>query len=344
MTSSQDPWAISKDDFPVDGNLNEKLRFCLNYAILAPSSHNAQPWRFKLGDEMVEVYADRSRSLAVSDPNDRELIISCGAAIFSLRVAMCYFGWAGEVDILPDPQAPDLLARVRPGKPNTPCSAYTQLLDAIPKRRTTRRPFDGRLPPSSLLDTLEAAVYEEGGWVHFVSTPERSPIAQLIVEADRRQLADKAFRKELATWVHSRRSHSDDGIPGYNVGMPPLLNFASAGYSLAIRTFDIGNGVAANHEKLMTGSPILLVLGSDEDNAVSWLAVGQALASVLLWGCVGGLTASYLNQACEVQELREKLSRTIGHEGYPQLLLRMGYGPAIPPTPRRALAEVLDED
>ncbi len=343
MTSSQDPWAISKDAFPRDGSASAQLRFCLNYAILAPSSHNAQPWRFKLYDETVEIYADRSRSLPISDPKDRELIISCGSALFFLRVALCYFRWTSEFELLPDPQQPDLLARVRLGQHNTPCSAYAALLDAIPKRRTTRLPFESRLLPSSLLDTLEAAVDEEQGWVHVVNNKERAPIAQLIMEGDRLQMADKSFRKELATWIHSRRSNNHDGIPGYNVGMPSLLNLASVGYALAVRTFDMGNGVAASHEKLVTGSPALLVLGTDEDTPTAWLNIGQALASVLLWTSADGVTTSYLNQPCEVEKLREKLRQTIGHKGFPQLLLRLGYGPTVPPTPRRGLKEVLEE-
>ena len=36
----RNPWAITEQDFPVAGSVEEQLRFLLGYAILAPSSHN----------------------------------------------------------------------------------------------------------------------------------------------------------------------------------------------------------------------------------------------------------------------------------------------------------------
>lgn len=104
----------------------------------------------------------------------------------------------------------------------------------------------------------------------------------------------------------------------------------------------MGNGVAAKDEKLATGSPLLLVLGTEQDTPPAWLAAGQALASVLLWACTEGVTASYLNQPCEIEALRIRFRDAIGCTGFPQLVLRMGYGAEVPPTPRRRVTEVLE--
>ena len=97
MAVMSDPWKVSDDIFPRSGEAEERLRFLLNYAVLAPSGHNTQPWLFRVGNGEVDLYADRTRGLPVVDPEDRALVISCGAALFYLRVAIGHFGYAGEV-------------------------------------------------------------------------------------------------------------------------------------------------------------------------------------------------------------------------------------------------------
>jgi hypothetical protein len=97
----RDPWQVSAEDFPTDGSSEEKLWFVLNYGLLAPSSHNAQPWRFRIHGSTLDLYADRTRSLPVSDPNNRELTLSCGAALLNLRVALEYFGYANRIELFP---------------------------------------------------------------------------------------------------------------------------------------------------------------------------------------------------------------------------------------------------
>src|SRR5690606_15026240 len=106
MRSIQDPWQVSEAEFPRTGGPSEKLRHLLNYAVLAPSDHNTQPWRFRLAHGSVDVFADRSRALPVVDPADRELVISCGAALYQLRLAIRYFGFADRVALFPDAQQP----------------------------------------------------------------------------------------------------------------------------------------------------------------------------------------------------------------------------------------------
>src|ERR1041385_7649236 len=112
MNAPLDAWNVSADDFPVDGTSEEKLWFLIRYAVLAPSTHNTQPWLFRIHGNVLELFADDSRALPVIDPDHRELIISCGAALFHLRVAIEYFGHSCQCEILPEPDNPALLARV----------------------------------------------------------------------------------------------------------------------------------------------------------------------------------------------------------------------------------------
>jgi nitroreductase len=337
----EDPWKVSEQNFPRSGEAKEKLRFLLNYAVLAPSGHNTQPWLFRVSRSTMELYADRTRALPVVDPEDRALVISCGAALFFLRVAIRHFGHADEVRTFPNPEDSDLLAEVRLGAPYEATAEDHQLFEAITKRRTNRSPFQDREIPKEVLEALEAAAIAEGAWLRTITDKAtKDAVAGLVVEGDRLQWSDRRFRRELASWVHPNRTKSRDGIPGYAFGFGEFMSLAGP---LVMRTFDMGGGRAAQDRQLAEGSPVLAVLGTQTDTSGEWLGAGQALGWVLLRARSEGVWASYLNQPIEVPELRPRLRDTVGASGLPQLLLRLGYGPEVKPTPRRSATKVLAE-
>ncbi len=294
----EDPWKVSEADFSKAGESGEKLRFMLNYAVLAPSGHNTQPWLFSVSDSEVELRADSTRGLPVVNPEDRALAISCGAALSHLRVAMRHFGYEYKLEVLPDPDDPDLLARVRLGPRYEETEAERALFGAIPKRRSNRGPFEDRQVPGRLLSALRGAAREEGVRLHTIEDEDaKRAVAELIAEGDRIQLADKRFRRELASWVHPNRTKSRDGIPGFSLGFGDLMSLAGP---FVIRTFDTGKGQAAKDRQRAEGSPVLAVLGTGGDATSEWLAAGQALAKVLLRARAEGVWASFLNQPIEV--------------------------------------------
>ncbi len=115
-----DPWRLDPEAFPIGGSSSEQLVVGLKWAVLAPSGHNTQPWLFRQADEHLDVLADRSKGLAVVDPDDRELIMGCAAAVTHLEIAMNRFGWKLHIDWFPIADATDLVARVRLGLPAHP--------------------------------------------------------------------------------------------------------------------------------------------------------------------------------------------------------------------------------
>lgn len=165
-------------------------------------------------------------------------------------------------------------------------------------------------------------------------------MAELIAEGHRTQLADRRFRRELAAWVHSNRSSSRDGMPGFAHGMGTLVSEVGP---LIIRTFDIGDGKAARDRDLALGSPALAVLWTEDDTPRAWLRAGLGLAGVLLSLAGDGISSFYLNQAMEVPDLRARVGALRGREGAPQLVFRLGRGKSTRPTPRRGVDEVLFE-
>lgn len=315
------------------------LRRLLEFAVLAPSGHNTQPWRFRIDGDCVELRADRERRLPVVDPHDRAMIISCGAALAFLRVAIRALGRIPRVRRFPDADDPDLLAIVGMGEPCGPTLDEVALFAAIRRRRTNRHPFEDRAIPERVLATLAAMARQEETWTRILTgAGEKEAVAALVAEGDRRQGSDPAFRRELAAWMRPNHSRARDGMRGSAFGLSELV---SVPFPWIIRTFDWGNGQAARDGQLAAGSPALLVLGTADDTPEAWLRCGEGLGMLLLRGCVHGLSASFLNQPVEVPALREELARLLGVDGFPQLVLRMGYGPAVPATPRRAVDEVL---
>lgn len=347
--SRLDAWGVSEADFPEEGSADQKLRSLVAWASLAPSGHNSQPWLFRVREEQLELIGDKRRALPVVDPDDRELVMSCGAALFHLRIALRHFGYLGEIRTLHTPDRhdtlapvrhiPDVLARVRLGDPHEPTARDEELFFAIKDRRTVRARFEDRLVPATLLEELRHAAEREGAWLEVVEAEEaRTALADLVAEGDRIQGSDPRFRRELAAWIHPNRTRSRDGMPGYAFG---LRNLASYVGPLVVRTFDWGEGQAARDRQLAEGSPVLAVLGTHADLPPLWLAAGQALDHVLLRAAAEGVGASYLNQPIELPELRSRVAEILETDGHPQLLLRMGYGPRVKPTPRRPAEEVL---
>jgi hypothetical protein len=337
--SSVAPWNVAAEDFPCNGSKQEKWKFFLRYAVLAPSSHNTQPWLFHFDGADLQLRADRTRACHVVDPDDRELIISCGCALYHLRSAMAHFGYLGWIDLLPNSNDRDLLARITLGVQKENSAEEGLLFHAITKRRTNRQPFREEPIPLALTEALKNAAKSQSAWLRIVQGEEqRHAAAHLIAEGDRRQWSNKSFRHELAAWVHSNRTKARDGIPGYAQGVDDLMSCAGP---LVVRTFNMGAGQAAKDQGLAAGSPVLAVLGTDGETPRDWLQAGQALARVLLRARVEDVWASFLNQAIELPDLRQRFCTALALKGHPQLCLRFGFGEDIRPTPRHDVQEKL---
>ncbi len=339
MITKPECWSINAQDFPHNGKPEEKLAFCLHYAVLAPSTYNAQPWHFVIQDNAVLLFADRRYGLPVIDPEDRELIIACGCALFNLRLAIRAFGYNEITELVPDPQDKDLLARVKIGdKAAAPEQTDKELFERVTERHGNRGAFSNKTVPEDMLHALIAEASKEGAWLHVPGMEEKKVLVRMIAEGDHIQSSSKAFRREMASWIHPRRVLSQDGLPQDKVSHADIMSSLGP---FAIRRFEMEKGEPANNEQLEAGSPVIAVLGSKSGGVVERLHTGQALMRVWLRAESMGLSMSSLNQACEVPELRIRVHDEINQQhGRAQCILRIGYGGQKAYTNRRPLDQV----
>jgi nitroreductase len=301
-------------------------------ATRAPSMHNSQPWRFRLHDGGIDLLVDPGR-LPVADASGWAARIACGAALYNLRLALAVRGTPAVVRLMPDHGDARLLARLTPDTPRKPLPVEVALYRAIPRRQSNRGPFVDRPVPVEVRAALLAAARAEDAWLDLLLGPAAVEATAGLVQAAHDLLGrDAAYQAELSGWVR-RDAAATDGVP-VSAGGP-----APRPYDLLPRR-DFGGAELPAHRDFER-EPLVAVLGSAGDWPADQVTAGQALQRVLLTATDRGLAASLFSQPIEVGSVREQLRLALGRRAAPQMLMRFGYAPSAPPTPRRPVAEVM---
>jgi nitroreductase len=329
------------------GVLQQVLQDAVVAATRAPSVHNTQPWRFRIGEDRIECFADFTRQLPVLDPTRRQLYLSCGAALHHLTVALRAAGYASEVRLAADDDKPDTQGEAGPvatvlvtqGPPAT--AADVALAAAINERHTQREPFADRKVEHRVLAALRQTAEAEGAWLAILDSREdQITLAVLLSHADQAELANPDYQRELHNW--RRTEPATDGIPTSALPAEGGMRHSE----VTVRDFAAGDTDPDGPPPRPAGTPrderpALVILGTDADLPTQWIHAGQALSAVLLQATTQGLRASMLGQVIDLPTTRAQLRTELRLIGEPQMVLRIGYGPAASATPRRPLTEVL---
>lgn len=315
--------------------LAERLRWYPEIARLAPSKHNTQPWRFVVRRDALELWTDPARALPVTDPMMRELVISCGAALHHVEVAARSLGRAVRVEVLPDGPS-SMLARVVETEQVAVTPHDQVLLALVSRRHTDRGPLDASPLPASLPFHLQSTAAAYGASLRLVTSEgDRSTLASLVERADRLLVRDPRADLEMARWLRRPDDLRNDGVPKDRTRGPV------ASYSAEFVQRDFSGGTAvAGHDRPGVDNPMLGILSTSSDRTPDWVAAGRALSAILLEATGAGAHASYLNQPVEVPSLRSELRSSLQLPGEAQLVLRLGVGGAVLPTPRRPVEEI----
>lgn len=306
-------------------------------ALLAPSVHNTQPWRFVLDADALEIHADRSRQLEVSDPFGRQLMISCGCALFNARVALAAQGYDAIVHRIPDPARKDLIATITLPSEQTEWNPIASLEQHIARRHSNRRRFqETSVSPSVLYDLTSAAGQEHAELFRVREEAHRRSLSTLSQQAEALEAADSRYQQELWEWttVDAKR---EDGVPAMAV---PYASSETAG-DLPIRDYDTRAIGWLPAESRSGSDECLLMLTTDGDDELSWLRAGEALQRVWLEATKANYVISLFTQVIEVPNLRNQLRAALTPRRHPQLVLRIGRAAATPASGRRSLDDVL---
>jgi hypothetical protein len=331
--SKRSPWEVSPHQFPSIFPVQKQLEFLLEYAVLAPSTKNTQPWRFSIGENTIGVFADLTRWQPVADRGRRELYISLGCALENLLVAGEQFGFRPEVSYFPQSANEELAATVtfHPDGTEPPTDRAGLALANITARRTHHGLFRDEPVAREVREHLLHRCIAPGLRVDLIDDPAvRFRVVELNLHADEMEFADPEFRSELGHWVRQ-------GVFG-----TPRLLARLAGFLLP--QMNLGRVIGNRNAALLSSAPLVGLISARTDDPASQVRTGQTLERLWLHATGIGMALQPMSQALEIPSLRAELARVIPESGWvPEQLFRLGYAmcPERRHTPRRSADRVL---
>lgn len=341
-------------DAPARGRLGfdaDTVLAALEVAVRAPSIHNTQPWRWRLDGDGLTLLADRSRQLAVADPDGHSLLLSCGATLRLAELALQSAGWRIETTYLPESDGhgagdPDVLAVVRPlGRVPEPAARLAAAVDAALCRRSDRRPFTAEPVSETERELLRAQASDDHAWIDFPDRPDRhTELVAAVSWADRVERNDEAYLAEMQHWLRDPQVHALlDGVP---TGSIPHVPEDEARHSdVPLRDFEVGVTGGQLIQLDMDEKPLIVVVFTPADEPIDHLRAGATMMRLMLSAAMRGLASCPLSQAVDFAAFRARLRGRMGWVGSPQMMLRIGYPSApvtaLPRTPRRPPSAVL---
>ena len=300
-------------------------------AIAAPSMHNTQPWRFEVNGHVIDLFLDGSRTLPAEDPTGRAMRIAAGAATFNLRCAAAALGYGTWFGLAPYPDEPDLLARIVIEPTSAQDDDLRNLAEQIPRRHTDRRPSDPTPLAEKIRVGLLRAAFAEGAELTWLGEPEIRAVLDLVLDTDLREIRDWHRRAERAHWVGGERT--TEGVPSSALG-PRSASYPAAVRDLATRPAD-----RARDQGTFEANPDLAILSTDFDEPADQVTAGAALERVLLTATREGVSASFLNQPLEFEDLRRKVQRLTQRPGHAHMIIRFSRSHPGVGTARRPVAD-----
>ncbi|MBU1895517.1 hypothetical protein KJ641_01450 [Patescibacteria group bacterium] len=327
-------WDIKTSDFPNQGSKKDQLIFLLQYGILAPSSHNSQPWRFSVEDKAIIVHPEDKRHLPIADEDRRLMYFALGCMVENLIVAADYFGFETKITYLFDK---DEIVRITFDRTKEVVENKEHLIHAIPKRRTNRNKYDAQTVDESFVEWLNSLSTEDVCLNIILDKEQKKRMVHLKTMARIHVFDNKLFRKELVCYKRHNLTRAYTGIPGFTMGFPTWASFF-AGF--AIKRVNVAKLAAKGDEELLKDySPIFSFISVKEDKPSRWLEAGRLFEKIALEAEKRGLQTS----ARAVPAFIDEFQKELGVGGYPLIFFRAGYTKEIPGhSPRLPIVKTLN--
>jgi hypothetical protein len=311
---------INSQDFLNLSSAKERIEFLLQYAVLAPSTHNSQPWQFRIGDDFCEVLIHDEHPIVYADPLGRDLHISFGCLIENLAISAEYFGVLKKIEyVLRKPSLAKIYFDF--SNPQTK-NELKPLLDAIPGRVNARGLFEQVPIDQESQQSFEKLQYPSGLSRYFLKNKEQvMRIGELTQEGLVMAYNDPRFRKEMAEWFNSSVSKRPIGIPGYSLRMPFLLSFV---FAPIVRSFNIGKKLGELNYRSIISAPEALVITAKENDPRYWLDTGRLAQRFILTANIRGYKTSFFTAAIEMGELYKDIQKLLNTVEIPQFIIIFG--------------------
>ncbi|GAB3744065.1 NAD(P)H nitroreductase [Amycolatopsis oliviviridis] len=303
----------------------------------APSVHNTQPWILEFDPDRLLLVERRDLTLPEHDPLGRDRVLSCGAALANLEIAVRVLGYEPRTETFPEPDRPEVVASLAPGERAVPSAAELHRYSAIERRRSYRRRFSGRPVSPQRVGELMVTAASAGVEAKPIRDElELTRVAELLEFAAEAHQHDHGYQRELALWTIRDEVSHRHGVGLAATALPP----GSLPWAGLVRPSTALPDSAVLMRRL--AEETLLVFLTLDDTRHDHLAAGHALQTTWLDAVDGGLVGSVLTQPLHLPEVRSALCEDLELAGFPQALMRFGYpSGAVPASPRRAIDELL---
>ena len=306
-------------------NNYNRIYFLLKYAILAPSTHNTQPWLFKIESENCKIFIDSNRLLPESDPENRDLYISLGCSVQNLVEAAKIYGIFKSVSFYP--KSKNLVAdiyfkNVLTNKKKLDKKSLV-IIKAIKNRKNSRGFFINKNIDKIILNKLRHLSLSDVIQVDFINKAEKIKIiAELTSESILKMYGIKQFRNELSSWINNNLSKRREGIPGYSLKFSTLVSFF---FPFITRNFNIGKLVAKLNYSSINSAPLICLLSTKNNTPEDWFKIGLLSEKIFIKCTQVGLSTSISVAALEVRSVRDLLKKKLGLVTNPQFIINIGY-------------------
>lgn len=341
MKPNYESWQVSVNDFFDQKTDLDKLTFLLKFAILAPSSHNSQPWKFRVKDNSIWVSADLRRRLKDSDKNDRQLFISLGCAITNILIAANYYGLFGTVSYFPEKNDQHCAARITFAPSKTKTDDKNHLIFVITKRTNNRNKYSNQTLDNKFISQVKELQTPNLQIIFVSDQPTKDQLADVALAAGVFAMEDKYFREELSHYVKSNITKSHVGMPAFGMGIPtPVSLFAPR----MIKFLNMNKMSLKADEKLFKEfTPMVCVITTKNDTQEDWVKAGETYERITLMACAQGISTAVWAAPIQIGEYHADVQKILRTDFRPQVFFRIGYTDKVTPhSPRIPVDRVVE--
>lgn len=334
-------WSVKENEFPVAGAPRDQLLFLLHYGILAPSAHNAQPWKCSVEDSRIDVLIDPRFALPVSDPIGRQTLLSLGAFTANLVLAAQAFGLKADVTWYPESSMTGVVVSIEfSGFASASIPKNSQVLTSIIDRRVNRAFYGSKPLTNAVIETIKEVNSSSDFEISITTGQEKiSRLARCVSIGMAFAFKGKLFRRELSQFITANTSDKKVGIPGYTAGLGLIASHVIPRF---MWSFDIGSSQAKLEERRFLSSPAIMVIGANQDSPKAWLQTGYLYQEVALTLTRLGVDHALAGAPIEAPTVPQKVQQIIESTYRPLMFVRLGYAKQrASHSPRRPISDIL---